>query len=89
MTKDTHDTCTPVGIKEIADEYSMKARTVSQWRHRQLLPPERWKVGGDPAWCLEHDIAPWMETERSRRFPASRAPADAAGGRRRASSREG
>jgi hypothetical protein len=71
MSKHT-STCTPVGIAEIAKRLNVAPRTPSQWRFRGLLPKERWTVGGDPAWCWEHDIQPWVEKERSRRFPASR-----------------
>jgi hypothetical protein len=59
--------CTPVGTLEVAGRLRRKPRTVSQWRHRNLLPEERWKIGGDPAWCWEHDIEPWAR--RTGRLP--------------------
>ena len=41
---------TPVGAAEIATRLGVKAQTVHTWRQRELLPPPRWTVSGQPAW---------------------------------------
>jgi hypothetical protein len=67
----TEHPCTPVGILEIAGRLGAKRLTAYKWRQRGLLPAPRWRVGGDPAWCWEHDIRPWAV--QTRRLPVEEA----------------
>lgn len=50
----------PVGLLEIAERLGVKKQTAQMWRHRQLLPPPRWTVSGQPAWAWR-DILTWAE----------------------------
>lgn len=55
-----------VGINEIADRIGKPRNTVKVWRHRGILPEERWSVSGIPAWDWTLDIVPWLkETGRA------------------------
>jgi hypothetical protein len=51
----------PVGIAEIGGRTPRRPQVVAQWRYRELLPPERWTVGGRPAWNWP-DIERWWKT---------------------------
>jgi predicted site-specific integrase-resolvase len=56
--------CEPVGLIEIAERLGVQRKTADMWRHRDLLPPARWQVGGRPAWNWD-DIEAWAgETGR-------------------------
>lgn len=47
------DKADPVGLSEIAERLGVKLGTVSQWKHRGLLPAPRWTVGKTDAWNWE------------------------------------
>ena len=51
----------PVGMSEIGERLGVRPQTVAQWHHRGLLPPERWRVSGRPAWNWP-DIERWWPT---------------------------
>ena len=51
----------PVGMLEIGERLGVRPQTVAQWHHRGLLPPERWRVSGRPAWNWP-DIERWWPT---------------------------
>ncbi|MGH9067138.1 MAG: hypothetical protein ACRD0J_06575 [Acidimicrobiales bacterium] len=69
--------CDPVGIPEVAKRAGLSVAAVRRWRYAELLPPERWTVGGGPAWDWGRDICPWLvstgrldkATGRPRRHP--------------------
>lgn len=55
----------PVGAVEVAERIGVARNTVDAWRQRgerlsgATFPPQRWPVGGRPAWCWHCDIEPW------------------------------
>jgi hypothetical protein len=64
-TGDLQD-CDPVGVAEIARRLGVKRQTAGMWRVRQLLPPPRWTISGQPAWNWP-DVEAWArETGRLR-----------------------
>jgi hypothetical protein len=52
--------CQPVGARDIADRLRLKPNTIAIYKTRGMLPPPRWHVSNNPAWCWEHDIEPTL-----------------------------
>jgi MerR HTH family regulatory protein len=66
---DVHATCTPTGVGDLARRLGVHTSTVRRWLSGHVLPeprgpdrPGRWTVDNRPAWCWEHDIAPWLRS---------------------------
>lgn len=54
----------PLGPKELAEFLGVKRATVQQWRFRQVLPAEDYRINGGPAWERQTIIEWAIETGR-------------------------
>jgi len=40
----------PLGATEVARHLGVAESTVKKWRHRRIMPPPDWVLGGRPIW---------------------------------------